>query len=83
MKRRAKGKGRRPGPGRVKVLPASWVRRAWSASPWTVYAVDTLARREQIPSSVLVDRVLTAYCKRQRAKIPAAPRGVQGPNGGG
>ncbi|MDP3938283.1 MAG: hypothetical protein Q8R92_09125 [Deltaproteobacteria bacterium] len=80
MKRKPKGKARRP--GRVKVLPADWTRRAWSVAPWTVYAIDVLARREQIPSSVLVDRVLTAYCKRQRDKIPAAPRGMAGPGNG-
>ena len=53
-----------------------------SVRPWTIYAIDVLARREQIPPSMLVDRVLTAYARRQRDKIPAAPRGVEGPGNG-
>ena len=73
---------RRPGPGRAKVVPRDWERRAWFVRPWTAYALDILARREQVPVSLLVDKVLTAYARRHRVKVPAPPRGVQGPNGG-
>ncbi|MDP3938281.1 MAG: hypothetical protein Q8R92_09115 [Deltaproteobacteria bacterium] len=48
-----------------------------------VYAVEVLAQGEHVPAPILVDRMLTAYCRRQRDKIPPAPRGVQGPNGDG
>lgn len=54
-----------------------------SVRRWTIYAIDVLARREQIPPSVLVDRVLTAYARRHRVKVACpAPRGVAGPGNG-
>jgi hypothetical protein len=83
MKKKGTERKRRPGPGRTKVLPLDWERRAWSVRPWTLYAIGALALREGIPASVLVDRVLTAYCRRQRAVVPPAPRGVKGPGNGG
>lgn len=53
-----------------------------SGRPWTIYAIDVLAHREQIPPSVLVDRVLTAYARRHRGKVLVPPRGVAGPGNG-